>query len=199
VPFAMLLAAPTLARVDWRRRLPQGLLGVILAYNIYSSIDVGLRFANDPRMAALAWVRSHVPPGARFENSYAPSWQRMAGMNLKVEMLPAATGRSALFLKMFGDKKTVQTGLNRFEEKISAETFSEEGLKLRNPEWIAFSTQVFEWSGDDRAQRFYSALDHEEIGYKKVFESHFRNRWLLAYPLRIDFIPARLVILHRSE
>jgi hypothetical protein len=199
VPFAMLLAAPTLARVDWRRRLPQGLLGVILAYNIYSSIDVGLRFANDPRMAALAWVRSHVPPGARFENSYAPSWQRMAGMNLKVEMLPAATGRSALFLKMFGDKRTVQTGLNRFEEKISAETFSEEGLKLRNPEWIAFSTQVFEWSGDDRAQRFYSALDHEEIGYKKVFESHFRNRWPLAYPLRIDFIPARLVILHRSE
>jgi len=150
-------------------------------------------------MAALAWVKSHVPQGAKFENSYAPSWQRMAGMNIKVETLPAATGRTELFSKMFGDKKTVQTGLNRFEEKISADTFSQEGLKLRNPDWIAFSTQVFEWSGDDQAQRFYASLDHEAWGYKKVFEAHSRPRWPLAYPLGIDFIPDRLVILQRSE
>jgi signal transduction histidine kinase len=197
-PFVLLLAAPALARIDWKHWIAKAILLVVICYNFYASIDAGLRFANDPRMKALAWVRKNLPDGAMIENSYAPDWRKIAGKKYRVEQMPAATGRSQLFTKILGKQKTIQQGLDRFESNYGEFTFTREGLESRNPDFIAFTSQVFEWSGDDDAQRFYAALDRGEFGYKKLYEETARQRWPLSYPLRIDFIADRMVILGRK-
>ena len=197
VPFLLLLAVPSLARVDWSRWAPKAVLGLLVLYNIYASIDAGLRFLNDPRMESIAWVKHNIPPESTIENSYAPDWRRIPERNYQVAQMPAATGRKELFTNILGNKKTIQEGLNRFEMNYDKDTFSKGGLDVRIPDYIAFTTQVFEWSGDDDAQRFYAAIDREEFGYLKVYEKEARQRWPIGYPLRIDFIADRMVILKR--
>ena len=197
VPYALILITPVLARIEWRRIFPGAALSFVLLYNFYSSIDVGLRFVNDPRMAALKWVAAHLPPESSFENSYAPAWQRIVGKKYRVSNMPAATGRTELFTKLLPNEKSIQTGLARFETPYDPITFTVEGLKSRNPDYVAFSSHVFEWSGDNDAQRFYAALDREELGYSKVFEQKARPPWPLTYPKRIDFLVDRMLILQR--
>jgi hypothetical protein len=199
IPFALVLAAPALARIDWKRSTPKILLGLVIAYNAYSSLDAGLRFLGDPRMHSIPWVAKNLPAEAIIENSYAPSWQRIPGRNYRVQQMPAATGRTELFSKILANKKTVQTGLDRFESHYDESIFNAEGLSQRNPDFIAFTTQVFDWSGDDDVQRFYAALDREELGYKKLYERKARGRWPSAYPCDIGFLPERMVILGRLE
>lgn len=198
VPFILLMTAPALARIDWRRLPIKMIFGAVVCYNFYSSLDVGLRFVYDPRMQAVEWVKDHVPKGSTIENSYAPDWRRIAGKKLQIEQMPAATGRTELFNKIFEKQKTIQSGLDRFESQYDSDTFTAQGLTRRNPDFIAFSSQVFDFSGDDNAQRFYAALDREEMGYAKVYDKKARDRWSLAYPLRIDFLADRMVILKRK-
>lgn len=195
VPFLMLLAVPALGRIDWKRWVPKAVLGMVVLYNFYASLDAGLRFVHDPRMDAIGWVKQNIPVGSKIENSYAPDWRRIPDRNYRVSQLPAATGRSELFTKILGNKKTIQAGLNRFETNYEEDTFTESGLSARNPDFVAFTTQVFEWSGDDNAQRFYAALDREEFGGRKVFEKTARTPWPYSYPKKIDFIADRLIIL----
>jgi hypothetical protein len=198
VPFILLLAAPALARINWRHFTSKAILGTVVCYNIYASIDAGLRFAKDPRMEAVAWVSTNVPVGATIENSYAPDWRRIPEKKYNVKQIPAATGRTELFTKILGNQKTIREGLDRFESRYASNTFQEAGLASRKPDFVAFTTQVFEWSGDDDAQRFYAGLDREEFGYAKVFEKQARERWPLSYPVRIDFLVDRMVILKRQ-
>jgi hypothetical protein len=164
VPFLMLLAVPALGRIDRKRWAPKAVLGLVVLYNFYASLDAGLRFVHDPRMDAIGWVKQNIPVGSKIENSYAPDWRRIPDRKYRVTQLPAVTGRSELFTKILGNKKTIQAGLNRFETNYQENTFTESGLSARNPDFVAFTTQVFEWSGDDNAQRFYAALDREEFG-----------------------------------
>lgn len=199
VPYALILITPVLARIEWRRIFPGTALSLVLLYNLYSSIDAGLRFAYDPRMAALDWVAANVPPATSFENSYAPAWQRIAGKKYRVSNMPAATGRTELFTKLLPNNKSIQNGLARFETPYDPTTFTIEGLKSRNPDYVAFSSHVFEWSGDNNAQRFYAALDREELGYLKVFEKNARQPWPLTYPKRIDFVVDRMLVFQRSH
>jgi hypothetical protein len=197
VPFILLLAAPALARIDWSGLTAKITIGAVVFYNIYASIDAGLQFAKDPRMEAIAWFSTNIPAGATIENSYAPDWRRIPGRKYRVEQMPAATGRSKLFTKILGGQKTIQEGLDRFESRYDSNTFQKEGLVSRRPDFVAFTTQVFQWSGDDDAQKFYAALDREEFGYGKVYEKQARDRWPLSYPRHIDFLVDRMVVLKR--
>jgi hypothetical protein len=198
VPFVLLLAAPALARMNWRRFTSKAILGAVVSYNVYASIDAGLRLAKDPRMEAVAWVSMNVPAGATIENSYAPDWRRIPERKYHVEQMPAATGRTELFTKILGNQKTIQEGLDRFESRYASDRFQAAGLASRKPDFVAFTTQVFEWSGDDDAQRFYAGLDREEFGYAKVYEKQARARWPFSYPERIDFLADRMIILKRQ-
>ena len=195
VPFILLLAVLALARMNWRTFTSKAILGAVVSYNFYASIDAGLRFAKDPRMEAVAWVSTNVPAGATIENSYATDWRRIPERKYHVEQMPAATGRTELFTKIFGNQKTIQEGLDRFEICFTSQTFQEAGLASRKPDFVAFTTQVLEWSGDDDAQPFYAGLDREEFGYSNVYEKQARERWPFSYSQHIDFLVDRMVIL----
>ncbi len=196
VPLVLVLAGLAWSRWPWNRWWLRAAAVALLGYNIASSLQTGWRYAEDPRMAAVSWVQEHVPPGSRLENSYSPRWQRLPGLGLKVEELPAATGRARLFREMLGEK--VQEGVAAFETGDYGDTFTAEALARRNPDYVAFSTQVFEWSGDEEAQRFYAALDRGDLGYRKVFEAQARPAAWWAYPAALDFVPERMVILQRE-
>ncbi|HEY5792210.1 MAG TPA: hypothetical protein VIS74_02865, partial [Chthoniobacterales bacterium] len=148
---------------------------------------------------AQLWALAHFPQGAKVENSYAPSWKRLGKLKITEERLPAATGRAELFKKMLGkDSAAIQEGITRHETGDLGDTFTLEALRRRNPDFVAYSTQVFEFSGSDEAQRFYGALDAGVAGYGKVFEAASRPAAAWSYPSELDFIPARMVILERN-
>lgn len=205
IPFAFVVAAAGWAY--WLKLLPgrvfrygaAAVAALALAYNVACSIESGLRFLSDPRMPAWEWVRTHIPESATIENSYAPNWLRMPKYRPNVTKLPAVTGRSALFSEMFKNDPTVQRGVAAYETGDDAlSLFTPEALRQRNPDFIAYSTQVFEWTGNDDVQRFYGLLDAEQLGYRKVYERRCRPRAWWSYPAGIDFLVERMVILQRA-
>jgi hypothetical protein len=197
VPFALFIAAPALGRVSWRRGLPLVVIAVILAYNFLCSVLLDLRFLSDPRMKAQIFALREFPQGATVENSYAPQWDHIPGIHVKITTMPCATGRAGTFGKIFGDNNAViQKGIEQYEVAgYPPETFTAEGLAKRHPDYVAFSNQVFQFTGDDGAQRFYGALDAQLFGYKKVFEGTWMPRIPGTYPTGVDFLVERMVIL----
>lgn len=199
IPFIILMALPALSRLDWRRSLPRTVLAIIVAYNIYSSLVSGSRFMFDPRMSAVHWVAKNVPPNSILENSYAPNRRKIGGIKYRVIDMPAASAQSPLFTKIFGDNPVISDGVNRFVAKFDETTFTHEGLKHRNPDYIAFTPQVFDFTGDEQAQRYYAALNKEEFGYKKIFTASSPKPWPLAYPKNIDFLVDWMAILQKQN
>lgn len=199
VPFVLFLAAPTLGRIPWRRPIPLAVILGVLAYNLLCSSLLDLRFLSDPRLEAQVFVMREFPRNATIENSYAPRWQFLPGLKVRVHEMPNATGRSGLFTKIFPSSNVIHKGIEKFEStKYSADTFTPEGLARRNPDYVAFSNQVFDFTGDETAQRFYSGLESEKLGYKKVFEQTCMPRVPWTYPTCIDFLVDRMIILKRK-
>jgi len=199
IPFAFLIAAPGFERIPWRRTFPTAVLAVVLAYNIFCSVELGLRFLSDPRMAAQIYAAKNFTSGSVVENSYAPNWKRINGVDVTVHDMPCATGRSERFSKIFGKNSVIQNGIEKYETKsYPADTFTRDGLKRRNPDFIAFSNQVYQFTGDDEGQRFYRSLDDGRLGYVKVYEGTWKPRLSWTYPKDVDFLVERMVILKRS-
>lgn len=199
VPFVFLLAAPGLGRIPWKHFLPATVLILILAYNICCSIEVGWRFLSDPRMDAQRFARKYFWNGAVIENSYAPDWSRLPGLTVKAPHLPLVTGRTDAFTKLFGQNQLIQDGLKKYEATdYPTDTFTAEGLKNRNPDFVAYSSQVFQNTGGEQAQKFYRALDDGRMGYVKVFDQSWKTRQSWSYPHDIDFLAERMVILKRT-
>ena len=199
VPFLFLLAASGLERIPWRRLVPAVLLAIVLSYNVLCSVEVGLRFVSDPRMKAQLYAVSHFPPGAVIENTYAPDWSRLPGLRVKIAPLPNAGDRSSRFEKIFGKNPVIQKGIEKYEvQGYDEDTFTRKGLQKRDPDYVAFSNQAFQFTGDQQALGFYRALDNGQLGYKKVFESTWRPRLAWTYPVDIDFLAERMVVLKRS-
>jgi len=199
VPFFFLLAAPGLERVPWKRVIPSVLLALVLAYNIFCSVEVGLRFLSDPRMDAQVYALANFPGGALIENTYAPDWSRLPGLKVKAYSLPNAGGRSSRFSKLFGQNPVIQKGIERFETTGFAEdTFTRGGLEKRSPDFVAFSNQAFQFTDDEQARNFYKALDDGHLGYVKVFEKTWKPYLPYTYPKDIDFLAERMVILKRT-
>jgi hypothetical protein len=200
VPFLLLLSAPGLERLVWKRFLPATALVVVLAYNIFCSVEVGLRFLHDPRMDAQLFAKKYFWAGAVIENSNAPDWGRLPGLKVKAPHLPSAGGRAARFSKLFGTNSVIQQGIEKFETTdYPADTFTREGLKKRNPDFVAFSNQAFQFTDDEQALRFYHALDDGRMGYVKVFEETWKPHTPWTYPHDIDFLAERMVILKRTN
>lgn len=200
VPFALFLAAPSLGRLPWHRPMPLILITVILAYNVFCSFVLDLRFLSDPRLKAQKFAIREFPANSTIENSYAPSWQLLPGLKVRVHEMPNATGRSEVFSKIFGSNNVITKGIEKFDPaNYSKDTFTATGLAKRNPDYVAYSNQVFQFSGDNDAQRFYAALDRGELGYKKIFECVWMPRVPWTYPTEVDFLADRMVILKRDS
>jgi hypothetical protein len=200
IPFLFLLSAAGLERIVWKRLLPAAALVVVLSYNIYCSVEVGLRFLHDPRMDAQIFAKKYFWKGAVIENSYAPDWSRLPGLQVKSPHLPLVTGRTETFSKLFGQNSVIQSGLEKYEELgYPADTFTLAGLQKRNPDFVAFSSQVYQNTGDDQAQRFYRAIDDGHMGYVRVFDQSWKPRAPWTYPHDIDFLAERMVILKRAN
>ncbi len=198
LPFVLFLAAPALGRVPWSRTIPRALILAVLVYNLFCSVALDLRFLSDPRMRAQIFAMKEFPTGATIENSYAPRWDHIPGIRVRIATLPCATGRAGTFGKIFGNNEVIRKGIEQYEvADYPADTFTEAGIAKRNPDYVCFSNQVFQFSGDNDAQRFYAALDREEFGYKKVFDGMWMPRIPWTYPSHVDFLVERLVILKR--
>jgi hypothetical protein len=200
IPFLFLIAAPGIQRIPWKRFLYSSALFLTLAYNILCCIQLGERFRSDPRTAAQHYAIVNFPKGAVIENTYSPDWSRLPEIRVKIENMPAATGRSALFSRIFGENKVILKGIEKYElAQYPEETFTLEGLKKRNPDFVAFSNQAYQFTGDDQAQRFYRSLDDGKSGYTKVFEASWKPQTCWAYPKDIDFLVERMIILKRNN
>jgi hypothetical protein len=199
VPFVFLMAASGLERINWRQIIPAGILITILGYNILCSIEVGERFLSDPRMDAQLFAKKHFWNGAVIENTYAPDWGRLPGLTVKAPHLPSAGGRASRFSKLFGQNSVIQQGIEKFETTdYPADTFTLEGLKKRNPDFVAFSIQAFQFTDEEEALKFYHALDDGKMGYVKVFDQTWKPRASWSYPHDIDFLAERMVILKKE-
>ncbi|MCS7009440.1 MAG: glycosyltransferase family 39 protein, partial [Chthoniobacterales bacterium] len=157
VPFLLLLGAIGWGSVSkYLRKIGVAAFVIVLGYNSLASLEAGFRFLHDPRMPALDWMRTNVGEGEVVENSYAPNWSKLAGFRGKVIMMPTVTGRASLFPGILPTNPVLERGIRVHETPPEAVAyFSEEALRSRNPTWIAFTSQVFDFSGNETVQRYY--------------------------------------------
>jgi hypothetical protein len=200
VPFLLFVACPSLGRLPWKRAVPMALIVIVISYNLFCSVVLDLRFLSDPRMRALDFAEKHFTKGTTIESSYAPKWDHLPGVHPLVTTLPFATGRVVMFGRIFGDNEVIRKGINQNEVSgYPPDTFTAEGLAKRNPDYITFSNQVFQFTGDGDALRFYLNLDREPTGYRKVFDESWMPRIPWTYPMGVDFLAERMVILRRES
>lgn len=205
VPFLLIACAPAFAiaaavPLCWMRRALATAFGLILAYNIYSAWDAGMRFAGDGRHPAIEWMRANAFEGAVIESIYSPNWTRALPFKITQRNLPTATGRHEIFGRIFSGDSKIEENLKRFEPPVQRGLFTPEALGGRAPDFLTFSTQVFEWTGDEEVQKFFSALDEGRVpGWRKAFESTTRARSPLAYPVGIDFLTPRMIVIRPEQ
>lgn len=199
IPFVLLFGAPALQRVSWRKALPLASIGALLGYNIICSVILDLRFLSDPRMKAQMFALTEFRPGATIENTYAPHWEHLPGCGVKVTETPYATGRSSSFTKIFGDNAVIRKGIEKFEQAdYPDDTFTLQGLQRRGPDYVAFSNQAFQFTADEKAQRYYADHLAERLGYRKVFDATWMPALPWTYPTGVDFLVERMTILKKS-
>jgi hypothetical protein len=198
VPFALMLAAPALQRIRMTDKLPSRLFMALLIYNLICCVILGVRFLSDPRMDAQLFVKQHFPRNATVENSYAPDWNLIPGVSVKETILTCENGHQERFTKIFGNNSIIKKGLEGCETHDPADVFTAESLKLRNPDFIAFSWVTYVNASDPKTFRFYKDLEEEKLGYVKVFDKHVIKAPIWAYPRQSDALMPRMVILQRE-
>ncbi len=200
IPFLFLMATPGLVFLSRYRVIISAILLLVVGYNIACCLELGQRFLSDPRMDAQRYAETHFAKGSLIENTYAPEWNRLPSLDVTVSRMPLATGRKERFEKLFGNNPVIEEGVRNHELlDYPTDTFTREGLRKRNPDFVTFSNQVYQFTGDDQAQRFYRDLDEGRLGYKRVYEKTWRPRACWSYPKDVDFLAERMVILERIE
>ena len=198
VPFALMLAAPALQRIRMTDKLPSRLIMALLIYNLICCVILGVRFLSDPRMDAQLFVEQHFPRNATVENSYAPDWNLLPGVSVKETVFTCENGHQERFTKIFGNNAIIKKGLEGCETHDPADVFTAESLKLRNPDYIAFSWVTYVNASDPKTFRFYKDLEEGKLGYVKVFDKHVIKAPIWAYPRQSDALMPKMVILQRE-
>lgn len=205
VPFWMMATGPLWQQLQERRRLVTVTLLLLLGYNSLCSLDVGRRFAQDPRTAAQAWVKQ-LPKGAVIESSaYTPKWKQVSGFKAEDTRMPFLTGRRALFEEAFKHDAWMLDRVRLREAEERSDWFSAAQLQQRRPDYVATNSLYYERFDAEKiaqlypsVQTFFKELLAGKAGYKIVFDrttSTFPG-WL--YPQRILFVDNRMVILARE-
>jgi hypothetical protein len=198
VPFALILAAPALQRIRMTDKLPSRIFSAILLYSLICCVILGVRFLSDPRMDAQLFAMKNFPPNATVENTYAPEWNVLPGVSVQETKLTCDCGYDQRFTKIFGNNEIIKKGLKDCASHDPADVFTEYSLKLRNPDFIAFSWVTYVNASDPKTFRFYKDLEDGKLGYVKVFDKHLMKAPIWAYPRESDALMPRMVILQRE-
>src|SRR5205085_6459142 len=99
VPFWVMLSAPFWSQWQRHATLRTALVGALVAYNVVCGAYVGRRFRADPRIAAEAWVRDHVPADATVEYDVYSRADKSG--RVRWTAMPFVNGRERLFQEMF--------------------------------------------------------------------------------------------------
>jgi Dolichyl-phosphate-mannose-protein mannosyltransferase len=209
VPLLLVAAAPFMAELMKRAQLLMvSVLSLGLAYSVASSAWVGYRFATDPRMAAQAWIASHVSHDSRIESSvYSPLWNKYPGIKVNDVRMPFVSGRARIFTEVFSGDSKMLNSLERHESDKGVGWYDKGALETRRPDFIAVDSEYFDrfLSDTEPASRLYpevrswfEKLLRGELGYEVVFDksSERSPRWL--YPQDIGFVDNQIIILKRK-
>ena len=174
------------------------LLMPVMIYNCICSFYVGIRFADDPRMAAQTWVWTHLAMGSSIESTrFCPNWNKLPGVKLDSRPAPNLNERAALFSKVFANNKWVSNSVAEKEGAVNEGDFTLEALQKRNPEYIAVDSYAYHGLEEGPPKAFYTSLLDGRFSYKIVFDlqSPPVPHWI--YPKDIDFLENRITILQR--
>jgi hypothetical protein len=198
VPFLLLIIGPVLELCARKPVFIYCSLIPVLAYNCLCSFYVGIRFADDPRMAAQTWVRTHLTDGESIESTQSCSdWNRLPGMHLDERHAPNSNERAALFAKVFSNNPWVANSLIEREGIVNPANFTLPALQARNPQYLAIDSLVYNALSPGPISQYFSDLLAGKYPYRIVFDlqSPPDPAWL--YPRRIDFLQNRITILER--
>jgi hypothetical protein len=198
VPLLLLMMGPFLELCNRRTILLYAVLAPVLVYNCICSFYVGVRFNDDPRMAAQTWVRTHIANGASIESTQSCSnWNRLPGVRLDMRPAPNSNARGALFAKLFGGNAWVTNSLEEREGHVNEADFTPAALQARNPEYVAVDSAVYDYLAPGPVQAYFMDLLAERYPYRVVFDlaSPAIPGWI--YPREIDFLRNRITILQR--
>ncbi len=202
-PFLLLATAPYWALLS--RKTAVILSVPILAYGVVSSILVGARFNNDPRMLAQEWVIEHIDAGVVMEtmNSHVPRFDKLPSVHLKHISAPYISPRSRMFLDKFEE---MQDLVRTHDPDDTSGWYTGDRLKRRNPDYVAINSLAYQefLSGTYAAKfpdlaAFFNSLLSEQLGYQIVFDQKSESPPWWVYPRRIDFLDNRMTILARNE
>jgi hypothetical protein len=199
-PFALMLAAPALQRLPVSRKLVYLPLLGVLAYNIFCSVELGRRFLADSRMDAQIFAMKNFPKGATIENTYAPDWNLLPGVSVKITSLKCDPGQKTRFTKIFGkDNKVISQGVEECGSHDAVDMFSPKGLKQRNPDFVAFSSVTYGIAYDEPTKQYYRDLEAERLGYRTVYHGRYRKAPDSIYPRQSDALMPEMIILQREN
>jgi hypothetical protein len=179
-------------------KLPSRIFSAILLYNVICCVILGVRFLSDPRMDAQLFAMKNFPRNATVENTYAPEWNVLPGVLVQETKLTCDCGYDQRFTKIFGNNEIIKKGLKDCASHDPADVFTEYSLKLRNPDFIAFSWVTYVNASDPKTFHFYKDLEDGKLGYRKVFDKHLMKAPIWAYPRESDALMPRMVILQRE-
>jgi hypothetical protein len=211
VPFLLIAGGLSVPQVAYSR-LPfrhaaTAVLAAALIYNVVASAWVGYTFASDPRLAAHAWVASHVPPGSEIESTaFAPHWNGTSDIDIKDVRMPFLTGRNRLFSRLYSDSAGVVATIDQKESDADVAWYNAGALRSRRPDyivldWLYYGRFLAEPVGPlyPEIRAYFRKLLDGQLGYKIVFDQSLppAPHWL--YPQDIGFVEIRTVILRRSD
>jgi len=206
VPLMLIAAAPGWQLIAHARvRLASVVAAGLIAYGVICCLDVDRRFANDPRLAAVPWVKNHVPASASIESSpYVPKWDKHPNVRAVSRAMPVVSGRRRAFEKFFADDPAIMTEV-QVREPEDVGWYSLAALHVRAPDYVAVSSLYFErfLRGPlshyyPEMRQYFATLLAEDAGYEIVFDRACCERRLYLYPRSILFLDNRIIILKRK-
>ncbi len=159
VPLLLITAVPLWERIAADKHPALWTIPMALVvYGIVCSVNVGLRFAADPRIDAVKFVAQEVPAGATIESTtYVPDWNRHRGIQVNDVLMPSVSGRRRVFEDVLRDRPEILAMARRQEtEDLTWYTIPE--LESRNPEYIAISSIYFDRFLDGSVADYYPEL-----------------------------------------
>jgi hypothetical protein len=198
VPFLLLIIGPALELCARKPVLIYLSLIPVLTYNCICSFYVGIRFADDPRMAAQTWVRSHITNGSSIESTqFCSDWNRIPYMHLDVRHAPDSNERAALFAKVFSNNPWVSNSLAEREGIVDPANFTLTALQTRNPQYVAIDSLVYGALSPSPVKAYFDDLLAGHYPYRILFDLSSPPDPVWMYPRKIDFLQNRITILQR--
>ncbi len=191
-------------------RKPSLLLGsVILLYGSTCLWIVGERFAADPRMQAIMWVKENAGGSVLESSHYSPDWKVIIGDSYQTVTMPNINpNKMPILQKLFDPDSFISSSIDEVTRRRSSAHFSfytPESLRLRAPDYVTvhshFADQflrnedVFPQIAD-----YFRQLLAGKLNYRIVFdEQNPASLPWWAYPKGVGNVGGRMVILQRES